>query len=229
MAVQILQGKVTSNDLIAKDTYSLRFQSEGIETFDFNPGQFVTITVAPNVRRSYSIASAPGKNYIELIAATTKGGPGSQFFLNANPGDTFEFLFPLGVFFYRENDKPVYFFSTGTGEVPFLSMVEYALTTVKTQREMYMYSGFRFEEDIFGQDLLKLLDIQYNNFIFKINLTQPTEDWTGPIGRITQYIDELKDTDIEAYICGSNQMVTDVRERLIAKGVPEAQIYHEMF
>lgn len=229
MAVQILQGKVISNDLIAKDTYLLRFQSEGINSFDFQPGQFVTITVSPNVRRSYSIASAPGKDYLELIAATTKGGPGSQFFLNTKVGDTFEFLFPLGVFFYRESDKPAYFFSTGTGEVPFLSMAEYALTQLKTQREIYMYSGFRFEEDIFGQDLLKLLDIQYKNFIFKINLTQPTENWTGPVGRITQYIDELKNTDIEAYICGSNQMVTDIRDRLIAKGVPATQIYHEMF
>ena len=92
-----------------------------------------------------------------------------------------------------------------------------------------MYCGFRYEPEIFGKEYLELLDVQYQNFWFKINLTQPSPEWTGEIGRITQYIETLPETDIEAYICGSNQMVTDVKDKLIAKGVPAEQIYHEMF
>jgi NAD(P)H-flavin reductase len=229
MAVQILQGKIFTKAEVAKDTYAIKFTCDTMPTFDFQPGQFVTITVAPMTKRSYSIASAPGKDFIELIADTKRGGPGSQFFVNAKEGDTFEFIFPLGVFFYHEGTKPVYFFGTGTGIVPFMSMAEHALTNLKTTRDITMYCGFRYEEEVFAKEFLELLDIHYENFWFKLNLTQPTEDWTGPVGRITQYIDELKDTDIEAYICGSNQMVTDVKEKLIAKGVPSEQIYHEMF
>jgi NAD(P)H-flavin reductase len=230
MAVQTLTGKVASKALVAQDTYALRVTSDGMNVFDFLPGQFVTITVAPNVRRSYSISSTPGKNYFELIADTVRGGPGSQFFINAKEGDTFEFMFPLGVFFYHENpERPAYFFGTGTGLVPLLSMIEYALTIGKTSRELVLYAGFRYQEEVFAKGILELLDVQYNNFIYKLNLTQPPEEWPGPIGRITQYIDTLPDTNIDAYICGSNQMVTDVKARLMAKGVPEAQIYHEMF
>jgi len=229
MAVSILKGKIYSKSEVAKDTFAFRFTCDQMPTFGFQPGQFVTITVAPNVRRSYSIASIPGKEYIELIADTKRGGPGSMFFVNSKVGDEFEFIFPLGVFVYKESLKPVYFFGTGTGIVPFMSMVEYALSVQKTPRNMTLYCGFRYEEEVFGKEFLELLDVQYQNFWFKLNLTQPTPEWTGSVGRITQYIDMLTETDIEAYICGSNQMVTDTKARLIAKGVPEGQIYHEMF
>jgi NAD(P)H-flavin reductase len=230
MAIETLVGKVVSKTLVAKDTYALRITSEGKERFDFLPGQFVTITVQTNIRRSYSISSIPGKNYFELIADTVRGGPGSQFFMNIKEGDYIEFLFPLGVFFYHEdNERPAYFFGTGTGLVPLISMIEYALTVSQTKRDIFLYAGFRFIEDVFSKELLELLDVHYENFIFKLNLTQPTEDWKGPVGRITQYTDALPDNNIDAYICGSNQMVEDIKARLIEKGVPKEQIFHEMF
>ena len=139
MAVQTLKGKIFSKSMIAQDTYALRFNCETMPIFDFLAGQFVTITVnPPTVRRSYSIASAPGKDFIELIADTKRGGPGSQFFENSKVGDEFEFMFPLGVFFYKESPKPVYFFGTGTGIVPFMSMAEDALTNQKTTRNVTM-------------------------------------------------------------------------------------------
>jgi len=229
MAIQLLKGKVVLKSLIAKDTFVLRLMVDGIESFDFQPGQFVTITVAPNVKRSYSIASIPGKDHIELIADTVRGGPGSQFFVNVKEGDIVEFLFPLGMFFYKESERPVYFFGTGTGLVPLISMVEYALTTLKTARKVVFYAGFRHLEEVFSKEQLELLDIKFENLTFALNLTQPPEDWTMGIGRITQYIDTLKEKDIDVYICGSQQMVIDVKDRLIAKGVPKEQIYHEMF
>jgi CDP-4-dehydro-6-deoxyglucose reductase len=171
----------------------------------------------------------PGKEYIELIADTVRGGPGSQFFLNVKEGDSFEYLFPLGVFIYRDSVKPVFFFGTGTGVVPFMSMIEYALSAIKTTREIMLYAGFRHLEEVFGKELLELLDVRFENFNYKLNLTQPPEGWQGAVGRITQYIETLPGKDIEAYICGSNQMVTDVKAQLIARGVPENQIFHEMF
>ena len=229
MAVNTFRGKIFSTAQIAEDTYAIRFTCDEMPTFNFQPGQFVTITVAQNTPRSYSIASIPGKEYIELIADTKRGGPGSMFFMGSKVGVEFDFLFPLGVFVYKEGPKPAYFFATGTGIVPFLSMAEYALTTLKTQRNMTMYCGFRYEPEIFGKEYLELLDVKYQNFWFKINLTQPSPEWNGEIGRITQYIETLPETDIEVYICGSNQMVTDVKDKLIAKGVPVEQIYHEMF
>lgn len=229
MPITTYLAVVQSKDEIAKNTFSIKLIDSKGGLFDFQPGQFVTLTIAPNVKRSYSVASLPGKEYLELIADTWKGGPGSQFFLNCKVGDTVEFMGPIGNFVYHEDPKPAYFFGTGTGLVPFMSMIEYALTVQKTQRQITLYAGFRFVEDAFGKELLELMDIQHENFIYKLSLTKPAEDWIGEAGRITKFIDLLKDTNIDAYICGSPQMVADVSERLKAKGVPETQIFHEMF
>lgn len=220
---------VTDKQTIAKDTFLVRMVSADMPVFDFLGGQFATITVAPNVKRSYSIASAPGKAFLDFIADNRRGGPGSQFFTGVVVGQQVEMIVPLGNFFYVEGPKPVYFFATGTGQVPFMSMIEAALTQQHSTRLMTLYTGFRYIEDVFAKEFFELMDVQYENFIYKLNLTQPLPDWEGPTGRITQYIDTLPDTDVECYICGSNEMVTDITARLQAKGVPVAQIHHEMF
>lgn len=226
---QIITGSITDKMEVAKDTYLLRVVNPDGSVFDFQPGQFATLTVAANTKRSYSIASMPGKDYIDFIADTKRGGPGSQFFANAQIGDSVEMIIPLGHFYYVDGEKPVYFFGTGTGQVPFMAMAEYALVALQTKRQITMYSGFRYEEEIFAKQDMEMLDVKFENFIYQVSLTQPTEEWEGSIGRITKFIDELKHADIECYVCGSNEMVTDVSARLKAKGVPEAQIHFEMF
>lgn len=226
---QKIMATINDKTEVAKDTYLLRMVNPDGSVFEFEPGQFATITVAENTKRSYSIASIPGKSYVDFIADTKRGGPGSQFFASAQVGDSVEMLIPLGNFYYVDAQKPVYFFGTGTGIVPFMSMAEHALTNLKSPRMMYLYAGFRYEEETFGKQDLAMLDVMHENFIFQVSLTQPTESWQGSCGRITKFIDELKDTDIECYVCGSNEMVKDVSDRLKAKGVPAEQIYFEMF
>lgn len=224
-----IMANISEKYEIAKDTYLLRMVKPDNGVFEFEPGQFATVTVAEKTKRSYSIASIPGKDYVDFIADTKRGGPGSQFFANAQVGDSVEMFIPLGKFFYVDGEKPVYFFGTGTGIVPFISMAEHALTQLKTQRQMYLYAGFRYEDEVFSKQDLAMLDVMNENFIFQVSLTQPTETWRGSTGRITKFIDELTETDIECYVCGSNEMVKDVAARLQEKGVPAEQIYFEMF
>jgi ferredoxin-NADP reductase len=223
------KGVVQQKEEVALKAYSIKIVNSEGGVFDFLPGQFATLALAANLKRSYSVASIPGKEYIELIADTWRGGPGSQFFEKVQIGDSVEFLFPLGHFVFKESDRPAYFFATGTGVVPFMSMIEHELTIKNLTKPITLYSGFRHEEDVFGKGLLEMLDVKYENFIYKLNLTQPKGEFAGSVGRITQYIDTLPDTNIDAYICGSNQMVLDVKEKLVQKGVPAEQIYHEMF
>ncbi|KXK08355.1 MAG: CDP-6-deoxy-delta-3,4-glucoseen reductase [candidate division WS6 bacterium OLB21] len=93
MAVKNYQATVSIKEEVAKSTYLVRFSLPENETMDFLPGQFVTIAVAPNARRSYSIASSPSHNtYVETYADTFAGGPGSQFFENVKVGDQVSFL-----------------------------------------------------------------------------------------------------------------------------------------
>ncbi|KXK25826.1 MAG: Anthranilate 1,2-dioxygenase electron transfer component [candidate division WS6 bacterium OLB20] len=230
MAVKNYQATISEVEKAAHATYRVRFALPEGETIEFQPGQFMTIKVSDSARRSYSIASAPENNtYLETFADTVAGGPGSQFFAHAEVGGKAEFLAPLGRFVYRSTDRPAYFFATGTGLTPFLSMVRFALDTEKTTRKLHLLFGLRHEGDIFAEDILKAYAEKYSNFSYEICLSRPDAGWTGFTGRVTARIPDIAETDIDLYICGSQKMINDVESAFLAKGVPEAQIYYEQF
>jgi len=224
MTIQNLKTIVTKKELVANKTYQVRFSLQDDKTLSFDPGQFVNILVAPSIRRSYSISSSVLKNSsVETIANAVAGGPGSKFFENVKVGDKVEMLGPLGTFVYRHSeDKPVYFFSTGTGLTPYLSMIDYALEKIKTKRKITAYAGFRFEEDVFAKDYLDDLAKKFDNLNVVYTLSKPSSSWQGKSGRITKLIASIKDTDFDAYICGSQLMIKDVEELLEA--VPEDEV-----
>lgn len=231
MAVQNLTLKVSDKQEIAHDTYLVRIANVNDEPLDFQPGQFATILVAPNTRRSYSIASVPGETYIDLIADTVAGGPGSQFFEKIQVEDEVQFLFPLGNFTYLSNSKPAYFFATGTGLVPFLSMIKFALEQEQSNREIHLFVGFRHEEGVFYESVLEELASKYDNFKYTLTVSQPSDNWQGNKGRITEYYQDMieENADIDCYICGSRNMIEDVQAKLLAKNIAKEQIHFEQF
>lgn len=232
MAVKIYKTKIAFTAVIAEQVHKINIPLNEGELIDFQAGQFVNVLVAPGVRRSYSIASPPSYNTgIDLIADSVIGGPGSLFFLNAKEGDDVEFIGPLGNFVYKEEEKPAYFFSTGTGVVPFISMITYALETLNTQRAIKLFLGFRHEQNIFYQDHFERLADRYPNFELVLSLSQPSENWSGNRGRITEhYMKEVEQNkDFIGYICGSRGMIDEVVLNLTNQGVAKENINYEQY
>ena len=82
------KGIVNRIEQETSNTRRFWIQIPEIESFDFVPGQFVTIDLPidekPNKRwRSYSIASWPdGTNVIELLIVLLDGGLGTTYLFN---------------------------------------------------------------------------------------------------------------------------------------------------
>jgi len=153
------------------------------------------------------------------------GGPGSKFFENAQVGWDVKFIGPLGQFVYKDSDRPSYFFATGTGVVPFIPMVEYALDSIKLSKELKVFNSFRFQEEIFGRELFERLANQYANFKYILTVTKPNESWQGKRGRITDYYQgEIPNPQIDAYICGSQGAIAGIKQDLVNLGVPDQQV-----
>ena len=222
-----LKGIIEFNNVISVETHKIRLKTE--IPFDFEQGQFITITVAPVTKRSYSIASQPGMDYIELIADTRAGGPGSQFFANAKEGDVVEILGPLGIFTYKQNDGPLIFWSTGTGVVPFMSIIE-GIYSINPDKKVILNTSFKHEEDIFAKVEFENLALKYKNFTYNLYITQPGGDWKGLSGRITEYFANLNNAkDFDHYLCGVKPMVEDIQLKLKALGVPDEQVHFEKY
>jgi NAD(P)H-flavin reductase len=113
-----------------------------------------------------------------------------------------------------------------------MSMLSYALETLKTTRTLVLYQGFRYEKDIFAHEFFTSLATKYPNFSYKLTLSKAGDDWMGLRGRITEYyLADLKDADKDvcAYICGSKNVIADVQTKLNQIGIPAGQIYFEQF
>ena len=127
------QGIVTR---IEQETYNTRrfwIKVPDVESFDFTPGQFVTLDLPIHEKinkriRSYSIASWPdGTNVFELLIVLLDQGAGTTYLFNEiHEGSALTLRGPQGVFVLPQNiDHDLYFICTGTGIAPFRSMVHY--------------------------------------------------------------------------------------------------------
>src|ERR671921_424456 len=127
------KGVVTQ---VEDETYNTRrfwIQVPELSSFDFTPGQFVTLDLPIHEKpakriRSYSIASWPDHtNTFELLIVLLDGGAGTTYLFNeVHEGSEITLRGPQGVFVLPETiDRDLFFICTGTGIAPFRSMVYY--------------------------------------------------------------------------------------------------------
>ena len=211
-------------------------QLENPQRIEFTSGQFISVDVG-GTRRSYSIASTPTEEtYFDLLVDVAPGGAGSTFFMNKNVGDEFQGIGPMGNFKLANDDGVIVFLATGTGVAPFKSMIDTLLekqvvTGDYQKRQIYLYFGFRFEEDIFWDDYFKECAARHSNFHYQLTLSKPTEKWQGCSGYIQTCMDKqvLHNPQTHFYVCGGAQMVKGVVMYLRDNKVAEDKLHFEPF
>ena len=103
--------------------------------FEYKSGQYITIKRLINgedVRRSYSLSSAPNENDFRIAVKKIEGGKMSSF-LNDNlkEGEDIEVMLPAGNFALTpDNNKHYVGFAAGSGITPIISMGHDKLITV---------------------------------------------------------------------------------------------------
>src|SRR4029453_11997827 len=94
-------------------------------------------------QRSYSIASAPGADSIELAIERLEGGEISPYFHEvAQPGDSIEVRGPIGGHFIwrAEDGGPILLIGGGSGEVPLMAMLGYRAAMAPETSALLVYS-----------------------------------------------------------------------------------------
>ena len=133
MAIQPWRvGKVIKIENETSDTRRFWIEVPELTSFDFIPGQFVTLDLPihekPNKRwRSYSIASCPDDtNVFELVIVLDNNGLGTPYLFNqVVVGSEITLRGPQGVFMLKEPiDEDLVLICTGTGIAPFRSMIQ---------------------------------------------------------------------------------------------------------
>ena len=211
-----------------------------LSTFDFRPGQFVTLDLPIHEKknkrwRSYSIASHPdGTNIIELVIVLLEGGAGTHYLFNeVNEGSELILRGPQGVFTLPEPvEKDLFFICTGTGIAPFRSMLYYIHQHNLPHKNIYLIFGCRKFSDALYADEMKEIEKELKNFqyIQTFSRENPGNGFkTGYVHAVYKEIVNDHKPDASFFLCGWKNMIDDAREKIIAMGYDKKDIHFELY
>jgi len=224
------KGKVIK--LVDETPSTRRFWIEipELESFDFLPGQFVTLDLPihekPNKRwRSYSIASWPdGTNVIELVIVLLEGGAGTTYLFNeVGIGSELTLRGPQGVFTLPEPiDRDLFFICTGTGIAPFRSMVNHMRNHKVPHKNIFLIFGCRtFGDCLYGNEMKELQSsFQSFNYIPTFSRETPSNGSfrTGYVHAIYEELCREEKTMDEINKEADTQEVTEKLEEVSGNG-----------
>lgn len=210
------------------------------KVFHFEAGEYLTLqqTIGgEKVRRAYSICS--GVNQSELSVAV-KRVPNGVFSTYATTqlkaGDVLEVMPPKGsfVFFYDIfGNRDIMLFSAGSGVTPMMSIAKTALS--KTNIKVVFVYGNKSKEEALFFDEIEALRIQYPERFF-VHYAFSQEPWgdhyTGRINDriVNELFTKYKDFNWgRYYACGPTELVKNLREILLLRGIDKDRIFTELF
>lgn len=206
-------------------------------SFDFKPGQFVTLDLPIHEQRnrrwrSYSIASSPdGSNTIELLIVYVEGGLASSYiFEEVKEGSALTLRGPLGMFVLPDHiDKDLYLICTGTGIAPFRSMVQHVHRHNIPHKNIHLLFGTRTKKDLLYREELEQLQQDMMGFSYRPTLSR--EQWEGDTGYVHAIYEGLcKELPPAMFmLCGWRAMIDESKERLLKMGYEKKDVHVELY
>jgi ferredoxin-NADP reductase len=223
-------------------TKRLWVKIQGEEKVQFQAGQFVTMDLPISDKRlkrwrSYSIASAPvgDDDVLEFCVVKAEESTGGSQYLceEATIGTPIRFKGPDGAFFLKQPlEKDLVLICTGTGVVPFRSMIWDIYNQQIPYKNIHLIFGCRYEKDILYRKEFEELAQKMSNFKYSVALSREKE-WKGVKGYVHEvYTKEYREKrdDVDFYICGWSNMIDDVVAKLMVDmGYDKSQIHYELY
>ena len=221
---------------------SFEIPADLVADFAYKSGQYLTLKAkidGEDVRRSYSLCSAPNENTWKVAVKAIENGKFSNY---ANErlkvGDVLEVMNPMGSFILPEklDDKNLVFFAVGSGVTPVLSMLKTALFDSDSSTVTLFYGNKGFASIIFREEI-EALKNKYMDRLRVIHVLS-RESLGNAIqkGRIDkeksiQLIDSFLDvkTIDGVFVCGPKDMIFGVKDAFIEKGLNESLVHYELF
>jgi ferredoxin-NADP reductase len=187
-------------------------------------------------QRSYSIASAPEEERVELVVERLDDGEVSPYLTDElRAGDRLELRGPIGGWFTWEaqDGGPLFLVAGGSGVAPLMAMIRHRAAAGSEAACRLLYSSRSREETIFAEELDRLaasdgaLDV-----IHTLTRSQPP-DWMGYSRRIDdEMLAEVAPSPEErplTFVCGPTPLVESVATALVGLGHDAGRIKTERF
>jgi ring-1,2-phenylacetyl-CoA epoxidase subunit PaaE len=245
MAQHFYPLKVASVEKTTEDCVVIRFDvpDQLRTTFAFQAGQHLTLMKeldGEEVRRSYSLCSAPSESRWELAVKEIPEGKFSTFVnRQLQVGEELQIMPPHGGFTLEPNQEaaPLYVaFAAGSGITPILSHIKDKLTNEPAARFVLFYGSRTSSSIILKEELEGIKNRFLNRFEPYFFLSQEERDiafYQGRIDRekleqIGRYLLDWKEVS-HFLLCGPEEMIFMVRDFLLEQGIAPGKIHFELF
>ncbi|MCT8467826.1 oxidoreductase [Chromohalobacter japonicus] len=233
------QARITAKTYLNADTVNLELQLEPDAddslVFDFEPGQFVQLTVPDSdITRPYSLANAPNwDGSLELLIKLHDKGQFSTWLRDtATPGMALSVEGPLGTFVLHDNGlRPRYFVVGGCGLASVVSMLR-RMAEWQEPHPVKLFFGVWREQDVFYRQELAALAEEYPNLDYTICASEATQGWPGYHGSVLDaFVQALgeESTLPDVYACGSPGLIDGVARVAAEHGIPQEQVIFERY
>lgn len=227
------------------DAISVRFEVPPAlaDDYRFVQGQHLNLRAyldGEELRRSYSICSAPDDGELRVAIKKVPGGRFSTWAVERlKPGDVLDVMTPEGRFFTpldAQQAKHYVAFAAGSGITPILSLARATLAREPRSRFALVYGNRRLASTMFLESLWALKD----RYLPRLALyhvfsreAQEVELFNGRIdaAKVHAFLDTLIPAASidEAFVCGPGAMIDEVQSALLAAGVARAHVHAERF
>jgi ferredoxin-NADP reductase len=202
-------------------------------------GQHVDVRLTADdgyqAQRSYSIASAPELDALELTVELVDDGEVSPWFVEvAQAGDTFEVRGPIGGHFSWSvpDGGPLLLVGGGSGLVPLMAMLRHRAARASGV-ETHVLVSARSDEDALYRDELAGIEPRDGLSVAWTFTRQAPPGWTGYARRVdaAMLAEVAPDPDARAriFVCGPTPFVEAVADLLVDNGHDPRTIHAERF
>ncbi len=216
--------------MLTEDVLHLTLRPD--EPFAYLPGRFIRLEVA-GVSRSYSIASGPNRNEIDIHIRLIDGGAMSTALSDKSIlGSNVEIFGPFGACSYRASSKeqPLLLIGSGTGLAPLHGILLHALSE-EHQGRIALYHGSSTPDRLYFQQVLTELAHAHRNFSY-----HPCADQLqgfssvregSPLSIALQDHPDL--TGWRVYTCGHPSLVKHTKRKAYIAGADLKHIHADAF
>lgn len=236
---------VTEVAPLTDDSVTVTFDlpPELMETFDYLPGQHVTVRGViedEDVRRSYSICAPAGSGKLRVGVKKLPGGVFSTFACDRlAAGDTLDVMPPVGEFTIEIDPgrpRKAVAIAAGSGITPVLSLISTSLEREPRSTWTLLYGNRTANSVMFLDELEGLKDRFHPRLQLFHILSREGSDVPLLSGRIDHHkIRVIHDRLLGSgqvdgwYLCGPYDMVMTAHATLADLGVDESAIHDELF
>jgi ferredoxin-NADP reductase len=231
-------GEVVETHHATPRTKSLFLDVPGWE--GHKAGQHVDVRLTAEdgyqAQRSYSIASAPEEESVELVVERLDDGEVSPYLTDElRSGDKLELRGPIGGWFTWEvrEGVPLFLVAGGSGIAPLAAMIRHRAATGSEAPCRLLYSSRSREETIFADELDRLAASDGSLAVIETLTRSQPPGWTGYARRIDDdMLAEVAPSPEQGsltFVCGPTPLVESVATALVELGHDAGRIKTERF